>query len=101
MLGRAASPQLAAATSANAEAPAAPTITVLVVSPSAEAARSVGMFAREALPSESLIPAQTAAEAVSKADTAVHFGRTPAIFIFDWRGKPVTDLAEQLRIVRR
>ena len=82
------------------QAPARSTLTITVVSPRGGEAMEVQRLARDALPSENLLVCATAAEAVSRAETALHFGRPPALFLFDYRDKPVSDLARQVQQVR-
>jgi diguanylate cyclase (GGDEF)-like protein len=82
------------------EALASPVLTAIVVSQDADTG-PLAVLAREALPSESVIACTTAGEAISRADGARLFGRPAGLFVFDFRGKAVRDLAEQLRQVEK
>ena len=56
--------------------------------------------AHEAMPGSEAIVCTDAVRALARAETARHFGWTPAIFVFDYRGGHAGDLADQLRLVR-
>jgi diguanylate cyclase (GGDEF)-like protein len=94
---------LAAANPAPDDAPtrdaglASPTLSTILISPRAEESRELAAFIREALPTETVLACARASEAISRAHAAQLIGRTAAIFIFDFRGLPVGDLAEQVR----
>ena len=56
--------------------------------------------AHEALPGCDCVICPGLREALAKAETVRHFGWMPAIFVFDFRGGHVGDLADALRKVR-
>ncbi len=58
-------------------------------------------YAHEALPVEGLVTAPTAADALSLAQSNRIVGRTPAVFMFDFRGLPIGDLAGEVKLVAR
>ena len=80
------------------EALASPVLTAIVISLEASTG-PLAVLAREALPGESVVVCAAASEAISRAEGARLFGRPAGVFIFDFRGKAVRDLAEQLRQV--
>ena len=102
MLGRAISDRDAAEFEvAAADPPAVRTpLSVLVISPAGQDRGEIPQLVREALPTENLITCISALEAISRAETAQHFGRSPAMFLFDFRGKPVADLIQHLKLVK-
>jgi len=78
--------------------PVASRLSVFVVAPSG--GESLAAFVRETLPRETTVACDSAAGAIARADSARRAGQVAAVFIFDFRGKPVGDLAEQVRQVR-
>jgi diguanylate cyclase (GGDEF)-like protein len=78
--------------------PVSARLSVFVVAPSG--AEDLAGFIRETLPRETVLGCDGAAEAIARADAARRSGQAAAVFIFDFRGKPVGDLAEQVRQVR-
>jgi diguanylate cyclase (GGDEF)-like protein len=74
-----------------------PSYAVLVVSPMRGALDELCGFVAETLAGESVFPCRGAAEAVAKAQTAARGRQSIAVFVFDFRGKPVGDLASHLR----
>jgi diguanylate cyclase (GGDEF)-like protein len=84
------------------EAHAAPTrLSVFVVVPSAAGTAELAAFIRETLPREAVVACEGAADAIARADAARRADQAAAVFIFDFRGKPTGDLAEQVRQVRK
>ena len=77
---------------------AASRLSVFVVAPSG--ADGLAAFIRETLPRETVLACDSAAGAIARADSARRAGQAAAVFIFDFRGKPVGDLAEHVRQVR-
>jgi hypothetical protein len=78
---------------------ASPTLMVTLISP--RGGRELQAFAQEALPIEGLVTAPTAADALSLAQSNRIVGRAPAVFIFDFRGLPIGDLASEVKLVTR
>jgi diguanylate cyclase (GGDEF)-like protein len=78
--------------------PAASRLSVFVLA--ASGGETLAAFVRETLPRETVLACDGAAEAIARADSARRTGQAVAVFIFDFRGKPVGDLAEQVRQVR-
>ena len=74
-------------------------LSVFVVAPNG--ADDLAIFVRETLPKETVLACGGATEAIARADAAHRQGQAAAVFIFDFRGKPVGDLAEQVRQVRK
>ncbi len=77
---------------------ASPRLSVFVVAPSGGG--DLAGFIGETLPKETVLACDGAAEAITRANAARRAGHAAAVFIFDFRGKPVGDLAEQVRQVR-
>ena len=102
MLGRAITERDTAELEAAAGAPSAARapLSVLVISPGGLERGEIPQLVREALPTENLIVCLSALEAISRAETAQHFGRSAAMFLFDFRGKPVADLVQHLKLVK-
>ncbi|HEY3889937.1 MAG TPA: bifunctional diguanylate cyclase/phosphodiesterase, partial [Caulobacteraceae bacterium] len=73
-------------------------LSVFVVAPNG--GDDLAGFIRETLPKEAVLACDGAPEAIARADAARRTGQAAAVFIFDFRGKPVGDLAEQVRQVR-
>ncbi|HXQ10408.1 MAG TPA: bifunctional diguanylate cyclase/phosphodiesterase [Caulobacteraceae bacterium] len=74
---------------------------VTIVNPTPEAAVELAAFVRDALPGENVVAAPRAAEALVQAQAADRAGHAPGVFIFDFRGRTVGDLAGQVRQVRK
>jgi diguanylate cyclase (GGDEF)-like protein len=72
----------------------------LLISPKPAGLASIRSAAHEAMPGSEAIVCTDAARALARAETARHFGWSPAIFVFDYRGGHDGDLADQLRLVR-
>src|SRR5271155_1091934 len=72
----------------------------LLISPKPARLAEIKAAAHEGLPGCDTIVCTDAARALARAETARHFGWTPAIFVFDYRGGHDGDLADQLRLVR-
>src|SRR5476651_561617 len=72
----------------------------LLISPKPARLAQIRSAAQEALPGAEAIVCTDAARALARAETVRHFGWTPAIFVFDYRGGHDGDLADQLRLVR-
>lgn len=72
----------------------------MVVGPRSERLAEVAALLREALPGEALMHSPTAAEAIARTQPALIYDRPVALFVFDFRGRPVGDLASELRQVR-
>ena len=79
---------------------ASPSLTVLLVSPRGPAG-DLEAFVREALPVEGLSTCATVAEALVTAQSNRIVGRPAGLFLFDFRGSPVGDLAAALKGVKR
>ncbi|MFO1014289.1 MAG: bifunctional diguanylate cyclase/phosphodiesterase [Caulobacteraceae bacterium] len=79
---------------------AAPSLSVLVVSPWSGGANELAGFVRKVLPNQNILVCPNATDAVQRADASHQFGRDAGVFIFDYRGKPTKDLTEELRRVR-
>jgi diguanylate cyclase (GGDEF)-like protein len=71
-----------------------------LISPKPAGLAEVAAAIHEALPGCEAEVCHAVAKAVGKAETARHFGWAPAIFVFDYRGGHVGDLADGLREVR-
>ena len=56
---------------------------------------------REALPAEAILACLTAEAAVRRASSERIFGRAAALFIFDFRDRPIGDLVAQVQLVRK
>jgi diguanylate cyclase (GGDEF)-like protein len=78
-----------------------PGLSVVVISPRADQGSHVAALTQEALPGEALILCADTVDALVRSETAQQFGRPPAIFVFDFRGKPVGDLADAVRRVKK
>jgi diguanylate cyclase (GGDEF)-like protein len=72
----------------------------MLISPKPARLSSIRSAAHEAMPGSEALVCTDAARALARAETARHFGWTPAIFVFDYRGGHDGDLADQLRLVR-
>jgi diguanylate cyclase (GGDEF)-like protein len=72
----------------------------LLISPKPARLAQIRSAAHEALPGCDAVVCTDAGLALAKAETARHFGWTPTIFVFDYRGGHAGDLADQLRRVR-
>jgi diguanylate cyclase (GGDEF)-like protein len=72
----------------------------LLISPKPARLAEIKAAAHDALPGCDAVVCTDAARALAKAETARHFGWSPAIFVFDYRGGYAGDLADQLRLVR-
>jgi diguanylate cyclase (GGDEF)-like protein len=70
----------------------------VLVSARSAGARELLPLLREALPTEAV---SSAADALSHASGEKLFGRQTGLFVFDFRGEPVGDLAAQVQQVRR
>jgi hypothetical protein len=79
--------------------PAPARLLITVVNPRPEAAVELAAFVRDALPKEVVVAAPRAVDALARAQSAARTGQTPGVFIFDFRGLPVGDLAGQVRIM--
>jgi len=77
---------------------ASPSLSVFVVA--ASGGEDLAGLIRETLPKETVLACDGAAEAIARADAARRIGQAAAVFVFDSRGKPVGDLAGQVRKVR-
>ena len=73
---------------------------MVLVSGREEAARELLPLMRAALPSEAVFASANAAEAAARASAERLLGRSPGLFIFDSRGEPIGDLANQVKQVR-
>ena len=80
---------------------ASPTLTVFLVRPGAGAGDELGPLVHEALPTEAFLASATAADALSHAQSTRIIGRTAAVFIFDFRGQPLGNLAADVKLVHR
>jgi diguanylate cyclase (GGDEF)-like protein len=76
---------------------ASPTLTVLLVRPGMVGDDELGPLIREALPAEAVMACATAADALALARSSRVVGRTAAVFIFDFRGQPLGDLAADVK----
>jgi diguanylate cyclase (GGDEF)-like protein len=85
---------------ARASSEAARTLLCIVVSPTPEGAEELCALAAQALPGDQTVACSGAAEAIARANTAQNFGWAAAMFIFDYRGEPASELAQQVRRVR-
>jgi diguanylate cyclase (GGDEF)-like protein len=74
---------------------------ITIVNPRPEAAVELATFVRDALPKEAVVAAPRAVEALARAQSAMRAGLMPGVFVFDFRGLPVGDLASQARQVRQ
>jgi diguanylate cyclase (GGDEF)-like protein len=92
---RGAAPTAAAAAAGGGRRPMA-----MLISPKPARLASIRAAAHEAMPGSEAIVCTDAARALARAETARHFGWTPAVFVFDYRGGHDGDLADQLRLVR-
>ena len=82
-------------------APPSQTLLCVVISPRPGGAAELAELAAAAIPNDRTLACSCAAEAIERADTAQKFGWPAAVFVFDYRGEPATDLAHQLRQVRK
>jgi diguanylate cyclase (GGDEF)-like protein len=82
-------------------APPSRTLLCLVISPRPGGAAELAELAAAALPNDRTVACSCAAEAIERANTAQKFGWPAAVFVFDYRGEPATDLAQQVRQVRK
>jgi diguanylate cyclase (GGDEF)-like protein len=80
---------------------ASPTLSVVLIGVRAAAVRELLPLLQEALPSEAVSACNSAADGLSRANAERLFGRSPGLFVFDFRGEPVGDLASQVQQVRR
>ena len=71
-----------------------------LISPEAERQDAMRDLAREALPGHDAVACAHTAQALARADAAREFGWAPLIYIFDYRGRRASDLANQLGRVR-
>jgi diguanylate cyclase (GGDEF)-like protein len=90
---------LAAMDAAMAGAPSTP-LSIMVVNPAADGVGELATLVRDALPSESVFACAGAAEAMTRAEAAQRVDQAAAVFVFDYRGRPVGDLAGQVRQAR-
>jgi diguanylate cyclase (GGDEF)-like protein len=72
----------------------------LLISPKPARLAQIRAAAHEASPGSDAVVCTDAHRALAKAETARHFGWSPAIFVFDYRGGHAGDLADQLRRVQ-
>ena len=82
------------------DAPARPTsapLAILVVTPRGEGPGELAAFIRHTLPTETVLACAGATEALARAQSANRLGQPAAVFLFDFRGKPVGDLAGPVR----
>ena len=79
---------------------APPPILVFVIDPAATADSELGAFVREAMPKARVITCPHAPEALARAAAAKRRGHTTGVFLFDSRGRPVGDLANDVRRAR-
>src|SRR5271167_844372 len=77
------------------------TLSAFVLSPGSEGSTALADFVREVLPADDVLICAGAADALSRAESTESSGRPAAVFIFDFRGRHVGDLAEQLRQVKQ
>ncbi|HWA61725.1 MAG TPA: bifunctional diguanylate cyclase/phosphodiesterase [Caulobacteraceae bacterium] len=75
-------------------------LALLVCPPGAEVA-ALTAIVRNALPGHGALIVPDATAALAKAETGRTFGWTAGLFVFDYRARPLQELAEQLRKVRR
>jgi diguanylate cyclase (GGDEF)-like protein len=73
----------------------------VAISPRFEFSGALTHLIREALPTGKFFSETSAAKALSRAETVRIFGAKTAIFIFDFRGQPVRELAAEVQRVRR
>jgi diguanylate cyclase (GGDEF)-like protein len=81
--------------------PGSPRPMTLLVTPKPAGLTEILAAVREALPGCDAVVCADAGKALAKAETARHFGWSPAIFVFDYRGGHAGDLADQLRQIRK
>jgi len=74
---------------------------VVLVSPHGAAKAAIEAAVREALPTESTVGCANAAEALRQAQASLFVGRTAGVFVFDFRGQPVGDLADEVKQVAK
>ena len=79
---------------------ATPTLSIMILSGSAEGAAELAGLAQEALPTESVMASGAIVDALFPRGLAQLFGRAAAVFVFDSRRLALRDLAEQIRQVR-
>jgi diguanylate cyclase (GGDEF)-like protein len=72
----------------------------ILVSPGAEGVDEIAPLMREALPSDHFLACAGAADAAARANAAAVFGWTPAVFVFDYRNQPVSELSTQIKRIR-
>ncbi|HZZ88470.1 MAG TPA: hypothetical protein VFE13_09060 [Caulobacteraceae bacterium] len=72
----------------------------LLISPRPARLAQIRAAVHEAMPGCDAVICTDAHKAIARAETARHFGWSPAIFVFDYRGGHAGDLADQLRRVR-
>jgi len=84
----------------DADAGAARLMTILVT-PEADPSGELAGVIREALPTDEMVACGGAAEAVARADAARGFGWSPAIFVFDYRGREASELPQQVKRIRK
>jgi len=78
----------------------APSLSAVLVSPRLDNGAELGAMLREALPDENLLAYPKASEAIARTRPDLIYDRPAAIWLFDFRGKPVGDLADELRLVK-
>ena len=76
------------------------TLLTIIVSPQVSDVAELTALIHQAVPGQSALPCAGATEAIDRARSAHQFGWTAGLFIFDYRGRAVSDLLEQLRRVR-
>jgi diguanylate cyclase (GGDEF)-like protein len=74
---------------------------VIIVRPGARGDDELGPLIREALPAVALMSCETAADALSAARSSRIVGRRAGVFIFDFRGQPLGDLAAEMKQVHK
>ena len=89
-----------AAGPAHAPARARLPLSVVILSPRDHGPDAFAGIVREALPGETIINCVEAGHALTQAERAAQVGRTPGVFVFDFRGMSAVDLAKQMHRVK-
>jgi diguanylate cyclase (GGDEF)-like protein len=76
-------------------------LSVFLISPRPAAGAELLALVRAALPVESVLTSSTVTDALARVGAERMRGREPAIFMFDFRGAEVRDLAMQVQQVRK
>ncbi|HLI67721.1 MAG TPA: bifunctional diguanylate cyclase/phosphodiesterase [Caulobacteraceae bacterium] len=78
-----------------------PLLAVIVVNPNAAAAAELAAIVSPVGARETALAVSGAAEALARAHGAARMGQRAGVFLFDFRGRPVADLASHVRQISR